>query len=163
MTSCKFCCVFDCNWRFLVAYFTLILFIQAVELPITQFSEDSYKKITSNLVQTPSCLWLHVHWYWRSLVGQFAPLALLDAVQLLNLSIVPPTLCNFANLLLSLKTSISLNLFSRILEGIPLSRVQDIPPCPREIFWEYQQRIPPLTQLRRRLTLAYKDCPIGGV
>ena len=163
VTSCKFCCVFDCNWRFLVAYFTLILFFQAVELPITQFSEDSYKKITSNLVQTPSCLWLHVHWDWRSLVGRFAPLPPLDAVQLLNLSIVPPTLCNFANLLLSLKTSISLNLFSRILEGIPLSRVQDIPPCPREIFWEYQQRIPPLTQLRRRLTLAYKDCPIGGV
>ena len=32
-----------------------------------------YKKIISNLVQTPSCLWLHVHWDWRSLVGQFAP------------------------------------------------------------------------------------------
>ena len=97
------------------------------------------------------------------LSGNLPPPLLLDAAQLLNLSIVPHTLCNFANLLLSLKTSISLNLFSRILESIPLSRVQDIPPCPREIFWEYQQRIPPLTQLRRRLTLAYKDCPIGGV
>ena len=102
VTSCKFCCVFDCNWRFLVAYFTLILFFQAVELPITQFSEDSYKKITSNLVQTPSCLWLHVHWDWRSLVGRFAPLPLPPSLMLFNfwicqlfhpLCVTSPTFC----------------------------------------------------------------------